>query len=167
LNAHLAGVLAKAVAGSRTEPDSNEHDRLHQAFQNEGISTQPTEVLHRKADRTASNAAIPSGLWGDALLLALRMASNHPDWSICSTQDDYPSSDPTEPLQMVVQELEELVERARGSLIGSAGRNASVQEVCNDFLADLKEAAQVDGSLVTGSSIANKTVVSPPEGRPT
>ncbi len=165
LNARLAGDLAEAVSESLTASGFGVNGRIHEPFKREEFSTEPTEVLYRKIDRTSSAAAIPSGLWEDALLLALRMASNLPDWSICATQDDYPASNPTEPLRFVVQELEELVERARGSLIGSAGRNACVQEVCDDFLADLKDAGPPSAGPAPGDTF-EKTRVSPPGAKP-
>jgi hypothetical protein len=163
LGARLAGTIAETAAGRLTVSGFGESDQLHAAFRQEGISTEPTEVLYRQIDREAAKAAIPSGLWEDVLLLALRMASNRPNWSICGSQDDYPSSDPVEPLRLVVQELEELLERTRGSLIGSAGRNASVQEVFNDFLADLKEAGTPEAGPATGETLG-RTMVSPPRG---
>jgi len=163
MDTSLAGVLAEAVAGDLSAPDFAEHVRLHQAFQNEGISSHSIEVLHRQIDRTAAQPAIPSSLWADVLLLALRMASNLPGWSICAAQDDYSSDNPAKPLRMVIQEMEELVERARGSLIGSGGRNSSVQEVCADFLTDLQDASQpgMEGAV---DDTCDRTMVLPPEG---
>lgn len=158
VDAALAGAIAEAV---KEEADGG----LHQAFAAEGISAAAIEVLHREIDREAADAAIQSELWEDALTLALRMATNLPGWSICGSQDDYDSVDPGQPVQVVVQELEQLMERARGSLIGSVGRNASVQEVCDDFLADLEEAGRPEAARATSDSI-DQTIVSPPKGKP-
>jgi len=163
LDARQVGALAEAVAGDLDTPDFGARDRLHQAFQKEGIVSESTAILHRQIDRAGgADAAMPSGLWEDTLLLALRMGSNLPDWSICGTQDDYDASDPAEPLRIVVQELDELVERVRGSLIGSAGLNATVQEVCDDFLTDLRGARQLDTAHPMDDFI-DQTMVSPPK----
>jgi len=163
LDARLAATLAESLAEISTTTGSSVDDPLGHAFRKEGISILPAEVLHRKIDRTAAQAAIPSELWKDALELALRMASNRPGWSICSAQDDYPVDDPTKPLRRVVDELEELMERARGSLIGSGGRNAGIQEVCSDFLADLREATS-PAVAGLGDGSVEETVISMPEG---
>ena len=145
--------------------DIADRDRLRQAFEDAGIDMNPTAILHRLVDREGTDAAMPSGLWEDTLLLALRMASNLPGWSICGTQDDYDAADFAAPLRTVVQELDELRERARGSLIGSSGLNSIVQEVCDDFLADLNEARPPDAAFNSELSI-DQTLVSPPKGGP-
>jgi hypothetical protein len=165
LNARQVGALAKIVAGDLAAPDIADRDRLRQAFEDAGIDMNPTVILHRLVDREGTAAAMPSGLWEDTLLLALRMASNLPGWSICGTQDDYDADDSAAPLRNVVQELDELRERARGSLIGSSGLNSIVQEVCDDFLADLNEARPPDAALTSELSI-DQTLVSPPKGGP-
>jgi hypothetical protein len=162
LDARLTSALAEAVAGDPGVTDIGERSRLRAAFAAEGLSCRPAEVLFRQIDREAAQVPIPAGLWEDALQLALRMASNLRGWSICAGQDDYDPDDPARPLEVVIQELEELTERARGSLIGSAGRNGTVQEVCDDFLADLAEAARAGARRAADESF-DKTMVSPPE----
>jgi hypothetical protein len=92
-----------------------------------------------------------------------RQVSNLPGWSVCAGQDDYDLEDPARPLRQVGDGLEDLMERARGSLIGSAGRNASVQEVCDDFLADLGEAARSGSPRAAGGAV-DQTIVSPAKG---
>ncbi len=166
VDTRLAGELAVAVATPGGGGVSAEYARLQAALQSAGIASGAREVLYRAIDRDAVDAAIPASLWNDALLLALRMASNVAGWSICGAQDDFDPADPAQPLQTVVQELEELAERARGSLIGSAGRNASVQAVCDDFLADLEEAAR-SGQTRTMPDNLDQTMVFPPrEAKP-
>lgn len=164
LDARLAGAIAGRVARERQTAGYGDFDFLHEAFSKENISSRPVEVLYRKIDRENVAAAVPPGLWEDVLLLALRLASNISGFSICANQDDYPAGDPKQPLSRVVDDLEELRERTRGSLIGSGGRNASIQEVCDDFLADVKEAETAGSSPAPGQSI-EETMIVLPEGR--
>jgi hypothetical protein len=143
--------ITRGAADETSAPGSTAglaRERLHAAFGKEGIASAAAEVLHRAVDRAAPSAAsaIPSALWDDALLVALRMASNVRGWSVCARQDDYPAADPAQPMRAALDEIEALIDRARGELIGSSGRNADVIAVCDDFLADLAEAAAAAGA---------------------
>ena len=60
LNSRLAASLAEAVVGDPDASGDPERDRLHQAFQAEGIASRPTEVLHRQIDRETVDTAIPA-----------------------------------------------------------------------------------------------------------
>jgi hypothetical protein len=164
LDARLAGTIAETIAKARSTAGFGEFDYIHEAFNREKISSRRREVLYRKIDRENVDAAIPPGLWEDTLVLGLRLASNIPDFSVCANQDDYSAEDPQQPLSRIVDDFEELLERTRGSLIGSGGRNASIQAVCDDFLSDLKEAQAAGVSPAPGQSI-EETMIVMPEGR--
>jgi hypothetical protein len=87
------------------------------------------------------------------------MASNVPGFSICEAIDDYPAEDPALPVRRVVEEVELLVERVRGELIGSSGRNAAVMEVCADFLDDVKAAARGPAEEPASESEIERTMI--------
>lgn len=139
--------------------------RLAEALNREGISAVPEVVLFREADRVvagaAGNSAVPGALWEETLLLALRMASNRSGFSICARQDDYDATRPGAALTRVVDELDLLVERARGALMGASGRNRMVLEVCADFLADLHEAAAGQDGTPVEDSVGGTVVLTP------
>jgi hypothetical protein len=138
--------VAAKLSAERPEPESEGSNglprwpRIRAAFQEQGVDVEPKSILYRAEDRQIE-PAIPETLWSETLLLALRMGSNLPGWSLCETLEDYPVEEPAAPLERVLLELGGLCEQARGSLVGSGGRNSSVLRVCADFLADLQEAA--------------------------
>jgi hypothetical protein len=136
--AERLAAAAASTAGNGAGPGHN----LGEIFAREGLRADPVEVLFRETDRAHVAPGIPGALWHDTLETALRMASNRPGWSICGAQDDYEPERPAEPFERILADLEMLVERARGGLIGSSGRNGLVLEVCDDFMADYREASQ-------------------------
>ncbi|TPW03833.1 MAG: hypothetical protein FD129_2982, partial [bacterium] len=123
----------------------------------ESIQAGADQVLYRAADRALAPAATPPSLWQDALVLALRMGSNRPGFSICGRLDEWDPERLAAPLDGVLEELAILAERARGALIGSGGRNGVLQQVCDDFLVDLEEARSVGGDSTEGGG--DRTVV--------
>jgi hypothetical protein len=135
--AERLAAAAAAAAGNGSGPGQH----FPEIFSRESLKADPAEVLFRETDRTSGTPAIPPALWHDSLEVALRMASNIPGWSVCASQDDYEADRPGEPFERILADLEMLVERARGGLIGSSGRNGLVLEVCDDFLADYREAS--------------------------
>lgn len=125
-----------------------------------GIAAGPEQVLFREQDRKETRASLPPALWEDALHLSLRLATTVPGWSLCGSQDDYPENDPARPLSAALEEIEALMDRARGGLLGSSGRNAVLQEVLTDFLTDLESAATPMGPVVEEDT-TGRTVVLP------
>lgn len=156
-----AGRIAASVAappGDGSAPgEAGERARLAEALAREPFQSGPEQVLHRQADRALAPPAIPGALWQDALLLSLRMATNIPGWSVCGRLDEFDPGRPSGPMDRVLAELDALIERTRGGLVGSSGRSGLVLEVCDDFLADVAEAA-ARGS-VTDSSPGKTMVV--------
>jgi len=144
--------LAAQVAGddrpenrAPVDADRQYRTRLARAVAGESIQAGADQVLYRAADRALAPAATPPSLWQDALVLALRMGSNRPGFSICDRLDEWDPARLSAPLDGVLEELAILAERARGALIGSGGRNGLLQQVCDDFLVDLEEARTVSG----------------------
>jgi hypothetical protein len=142
---------------------------LRAALASEQIAFGPEAVLYRAEDRDAlgpgawgsaraegpEQAVVPEALWNEVWLTALRMATMIPGWSFCSGLDDYIPTAPAEPLARASRSLDGLVERCRGALIGSSGRNRIALDVCRDFWQDLQEAAHAG----TGEDSAEKTMV--------
>ncbi len=160
VDARQAQAMAEAAAGGARAGDQERRQTLAAALASGGLDADPASVLHRQDDRQAVAAAIPADLWDDVLDLALRMASSIEGYSICARQDHYDGDDPAAPLRRVLQALTDLAARARGSLVGSAGRNTAVQVVCSDFLADLKQARE-PAPEAGGADFADQTYVSP------
>ncbi|HEX7878895.1 MAG TPA: hypothetical protein VF720_05765, partial [Candidatus Eisenbacteria bacterium] len=81
--------LAAAVAGDvgpegrpPSDADRQYRARIGKALAAESIQGGPEQVLYRAADRALAPAATPPSLWQDALVLALRMATNRPGFSL-------------------------------------------------------------------------------------
>lgn len=142
--------------------------RLGEALAQAGLPARPESVLYREADRALAGgkgqAPIPPALWEETLLLALKLASNRAGFSTCRRQDDYDAGRPGATLTAVVDELDLLVERARGALVGAGGRNRLVLEVCADFLSDLVEASSATAPGAVDDSIGGTVVLSPGRG---
>jgi len=135
-------------------------------FSREGISAEPSTLVYRESDRAAHPAAISRALWEDALRLGLRMASNVPGFSICASLDDYDAADPAAPMRRCLEEVDLLIDRARGELIGSSGRNAAVISVCSDFLADVRKHVHPGGdSVLPEESDIERTMIGPRRGK--
>ncbi|MFN0151288.1 MAG: hypothetical protein ACKVU1_11355 [bacterium] len=135
-------------------------------FAGEGFSAEPSALVYRESERSARPAAISRGLWEDALRLALRMASNVPGFSICASVDDYDAADPAAPMRRCLEEIDLLVERARGELIGSSGRNTAVIDVCADFLADVRAHVRAGGDdEPSEESDVERTMIGPRKGK--
>ncbi len=135
-------------------------------FAREGISAEASALVYRESERAARPAAISRGLWEDALRLGLRMASNVPGFSICASLDDYDASDPASPMRRCVDEIDLIVERARGELIGSSGRNTAVIDVCADFLADVRTHVRAGGDEEpSDESDVERTMIGPRKGK--
>lgn len=165
LDARMAADLAERVAGEGAARADGGRDCLTTHFAAAKIAIEPVAVLYRQADRAEGGAAVPAALWQDSLLQALRMVSNLPGWSVCGAADEWDEADPARPLRTVAQELEDLAARARASLLGSAGRNACLQEVCDDFLADLR-AAGLAGDDRGPSDLTEQTIMFQPKAPP-
>jgi len=145
--------LAAAVGGDggpegrpSADADRQYRARLGRALAAESIQGGAEQVLYRAADRALAPAATPPSLWQDALVLALRMATNRPGFSLRGRLDDWDPARLSAPLDELLDELAMLAERARGALIGSGGRNGLLQQMCDDFLDDLEEARTPGGT---------------------
>jgi hypothetical protein len=156
--------LAAALAGGATadarvpaDADRQYRARLGKALAAEKIEGGPEQVLYRAADRALAPAATPPSLWQDALVLAVRMATNRPGFSFRGRLDDWDPARRSAPLDELIEEVAMLAERARGALIGSGGRNGMLQQVCDDFLADLEEARTLGAPAEEGAG--DRTVV--------
>jgi len=142
---------------SPIDADRQYRARLARALGTESILAGPEQVLYRASDRTLAPAATPPTLWQDALVLALRLGTNRPGFSLRGRLDEWDPEKLAAPLDEVLEELAILAERARGALIGSGGRNGLLQQVCDDFLQDLEEARSVSSASDDGGS--DRTVV--------
>jgi hypothetical protein len=155
---------AEAVAAEAGAAGGNEKPRTgwaQAALSAEGMITGPEQVLYRAVDRKEARPAFPAALWEDVLLLCLRAIANIPEWSLCAAQDDWPHGEPVGPLRRAAEELDALIERARGALLGSSGRSVMIQEVLTDFLTDLKQ-AQVAGASAPEADATGMTMIMPP-----
>jgi hypothetical protein len=132
---------------------------LQETLSREKIPAGPLSVLYRLTDRTGSHVAVPPALWDDVLLLALRMASHIPGWSICGSLDDYRAEVPGEPVRRVIAEVDSLIERARGALLGSIGRNRLVLQVLDDFLSDYRSVGGGSAEPREGPRAAETTML--------
>jgi hypothetical protein len=165
----LEPALLDRVA-ERLAESSHGTSELRAALDAEQIAFGPASVIYRAEDRSSlgmSNwgqgdgqpAVIPDALWSEVWLTALRMATILPGFSFCGGLDDYTETDPGEPLARAARALDGLVERCRGALIGSSGRNSIALDVCRDFWHDVQEAERTGA---TEDSAERTMVVSRP-----
>lgn len=162
----LEPALLERVAERLAESSSRGPRELRAALEAEQLAFGPASVLYRAEDRNALGASnwgqgdeepavIPDPLWSEVWLTGLRMATHVPGFSFCESLDDYTETDPGEPLVRAARELDGLVERCRGALIGSSGRNSIALDVCRDFWHDAQEAARAGAT----EDSAEKTMV--------
>lgn len=157
---------ARGRRGAARAGDTSVAATLAALFAREGIAAEPSALVFRESERVSHPAAISRGLWEDALRLGLRMASNVPGFSVCASLDDYDAADPAAPLRRCLEEIDLLVERARGELIGSSGRNAAVIDVCADFLADVRANVRAGGDdALNEESDVERTMIGPRKGK--
>lgn len=161
--------LAEAAAGGEGrlarlpgDAERQQRVRLNDALSRAPLKAGPDQVLHRASDRALAPPATPTALWQDALLLALRMGTNIPGFSVRGQLDDVDPAAPAQPIDEVLEDLAILADRARGALIGSGGRNGLVQQVCDDFLADIREALDLGVAPAEGG---DRTVIVRARGR--
>jgi hypothetical protein len=169
LDREVVEKLAAAAAGGEGrlarlpgDAERQQRVRLGEALATAALKATPDQVLHRASDRALAPPATPPALWQDALLLALRMATNLPGFSVRGRLDDIDPALAAAPIDEVLEDLSILAERARGALIGSGGRNGLVQQVCDDFLADIREALELGA---TPQEAGDRTVIVRARGR--
>jgi hypothetical protein len=122
----LANVLSGPGAAALLERDPE----LQAAFKK-------SNVFYQALDREAERAnAIPDALWKRALLLALRLATRVPGFSLCASPADYDEAHPTEKIERVANELELLGADAKGLLFGRQAMNLEIQQVLAELLTE-------------------------------
>ncbi len=139
----VAAQLTRRAEQARVSQALSNAEQLAAVLEEEGIDADPRVLLYRAVDRERTDrVTLPKGLWEDVLILAIRMATHVPGWSIVGHADDVDPDDLAAPIQLVSDHLERLIDRVRSAILGSGGRNGIVLEVLEDFYADYVDAAQ-------------------------
>ena len=122
----LANVLAGPGAAALLERDAE----LASAFRKANVFYQ---ALDRENERPN---ALPDGLWKRALLLALRLCTRIPNFSVCSSPADYDDKHPNEKVEHLCEEVGRIAAEARGLLFGRQGMNLEIQQVLSELLTE-------------------------------
>lgn len=80
-------------------------------------------LLYNKEKRAGNRNAIPEDLWEDLLLLAFRMTTWIPGFSLCDDSGDFDPADPSAAAGKVLEEIEDATHRAWAELFGSQAIN--------------------------------------------
>jgi len=97
-------------------------------------------VLYNREKRAGNRNAIPEDLWEELLLLAFRMTTWIPGFSLCGDSGDFDPADPSTAVQKVLQEIEDAVGRVWAELLGSQAMNRDILSVMDAVLDEMSGA---------------------------
>jgi len=133
----VAKSLDPIVQGIEPDDDWTAHQRLSLRLQEEGRVFGISSVMYDENVRPPSEATGTGDVWYDALILALKLVSWIPRFSVCGSVGDYNNTHVNIHLERVLGEAERLAERLRIELFEANERNRKVEQACARVMAEL------------------------------
>ena len=141
----LQAVQRAATAAVRTK-EGEALDRLKAALAGDPVTSglfDRSQVFWRDEDRVPGRPnAIPPALFERALLLALRLVTRIPGFSIATAPGDFVPEDPTGRVEQALRETDEVVAELRALLVHRQPLHFEIQDVLAELLEEESEAAK-------------------------
>ena len=140
----LQAVQRAATAAARSK-EGEAASRLKTALAGEAAAAALLERSHvfwKDEDRVAGRPnAIPPALFERAVLLALRLVTRLPGFSIATAPGDFVPEDPTGRIEQALRETDEVVAELRALLVHRQPLHFEIQDVLAELLAEESEGA--------------------------
>ncbi len=91
-------------------------------------------VLQTREKRASNRNSIPEDVWEELLVLAFKMTTSYPGFSVCADNGDFEPESPGKATQRVLNQINNTVDRLWSELFGSQKLNREVLEVLDAIL---------------------------------
>jgi len=105
-------------------------------------------IFHHSEDRRDDRPnAIPETLWGDALVMGLRLCTGAEGFSYCEDHGDFDLRYPAEKLEPILESLDTIIRKADSIMFSRSRHSLEVREVLDEVMLEpLKASPKRDGN---------------------